>query len=231
MTDSTHPAGADDDQTLAAAAGPTMRDRFRGFLPVVVDIETGGFNCQTDAILEIAMTLLTMNEDGQLEIAETHSRNVEPFEGANLDPSALEFTGIDPESPLRGAVPEDIALGELFAVVRQAVKSNHCNRAILVGHNAHFDAGVLNAATERLGLKRNPFHPFSHFDTATLAGLAVGHTVLARACALADIPFDNNEAHSADYDAAKTAELFCLIVNRWQSLGGWTTPAPAEDPE
>ena len=194
MTDSTHPAGADDDQTLTAAAGPTMRDRFRGFLPVVVDIETGGFNCQTDAILEIAMTLLTMNEDGQLEIAETHSRNVEPFEGANLDPSALD-------------------------------------RAILVGHNAHFDAGFLNAATERLGLKRNPFHPFSHFDTATLAGLAVGHTVLARACALADIPFDNNEAHSADYDAAKTAELFCLIVNRWQSLGGWTTPAPAEDPE
>jgi ribonuclease T len=159
MTDSTHSAGADDDLTLSAAAGPTMRDRFRGFLPVVVDIETGGFNCQTDAILEIAMTLLTMNEDGQLEIAETHSRNVEPFEGANLDPSALEFTGIDPESPLRGAVPEDIALGELFAVVRQAVKSNHCNRAILVGHNAHFDAGFLNAATERLGAKAEPVSP------------------------------------------------------------------------
>jgi ribonuclease T len=111
------------------------------------------------------------------------------------------------------------------------VKSNHCNRAILVGHNAHFDAGFLNAATERLGLKRNPFHPFSHFDTATLAGLAVGHTVLARACGLADIPFDNNEAHSAEYDANKTAELFCLIVNRWQSLGGWTTPVQVEDPE
>lgn len=231
MTDSTHPAGADDSEVVTTVTSPTMRDRFRGFLPVVVDIETGGFNCQTDAILEIAMTLLKMSEDGQLEIAETHSRNVEPFEGANLDPSALEFTGIDPESPLRGAVPEDIALGELFGVVRQAVKASHCNRAILVGHNAHFDAGFLNAATERLGLKRNPFHPFSYFDTATLAGLAVGHTVLARACALADIPFDNNEAHSAEYDATKTAELFCLIVNRWQSLGGWTTPAPAEDPE
>ena len=133
MMDSTHPAGANDSEVVTTATGPTMRDRFRGFLPVVVDIETGGFNCQTDAILEIAMTLLKMSEDGQLEIAETHSRNVEPFEGANLDPSALEFTGIDPESPLRGAVPEDIALGELFGVVRQAVKSNHCNRAILVG--------------------------------------------------------------------------------------------------
>ena len=231
MTNPTHPAATDYSEVVKTATGSTIRDRFRGFLPVVVDIETGGFNCQTDAILEIAMTLLTMSEDGQLEIAETHSRNVEPFEGANLDPSALEFTGIDPESPLRGAVPEDIALGELFGVVRQAVKASQCNRAILVGHNAHFDAGFLNAASERLGLKRNPFHPFSHFDTATLAGLAVGHTVLARACALADIPFDNKEAHSAEYDATKTAELFCLIVNRWQSLGGWTTPAPAEDPE
>ena len=195
MTDSTPPAAADDSKVVMTTPSPTMRDRFRGFLPVVVDIETGGFNCQTDAILEIAMTLLTMSEDGQLEIA------------------------------------QDIALGELFGVVRQAVKTSNCNRAILVGHNAHFDAGFLNAAAERLGLKRNPFHPFSHFDTATLAGLAVGHTVLARACALADIPFDNNEAHSAEYDATKTAELFCLIVNRWQSLGGWTTPAPSEDLE
>ena len=215
---------------MAEGETPQMKDRFRGFLPVVVDIETGGFNCQTDAILEIAITTLTMDEAGVLIIDDTHSRNVEPFEGANLDPSALEFTGIDPESPLRGAVPEDIALGELFAVVRQAVKAHQCNRAILVGHNAHFDAGFLNVATERLGLKRNPFHPFSYFDTATLAGLAYGHTVLARACSLAGIPFDNREAHSAHYDASKTAELFCLIVNRWQSLGGWSPPALTEDP-
>ena len=198
-----------------------MCDRFRGFLPVVVDIETGGFNCATDAILEVAITLLSMTDSGELIIEDTISRNIEPFEGANIDPSALEFTGIDPENPLRGAIPEEIALGELFAEVRKAVKVHQCNRAILVGHNAHFDAGFLNVATERAGLKRNPFHPFSYFDTATLAGLAYGHTVLARACALAGIPFDNKEAHSARYDASKTAELFCLIVNRWQSLGGW----------
>ena len=208
-----------------------MRDRFRGFLPVVVDIETGGFNCQTDAILEMAITELAMNEEGELIIEATHSRNIEPFEGANLDPAALEFTGIDPESPLRGALPEAIALGELFGIVRLAVKANQCNRAVLVGHNAHFDAGFLNVATERAGLKRNPFHPFSYFDTATLAGLAFGHTVLARACSLAGIPFDNNEAHSARYDAIKTAELFCLIVNRWQTLGGWPQAVPAEDRE
>ena len=231
MDESLTPADGDGPANIESAAAGGMRDRFRGFLPVVVDIETGGFNCQTDAILEIAVTLLSMTPEGELVISETHSRNVEPFEGANLDPSALEFTGIDPENPLRGAVPEDIALGELFAHVRQAVKAQQCNRAILVGHNAHFDAGFLNVATERLGLKRNPFHPFSYFDTATLAGLAFGHTVLARACALAEIPFDNSEAHSAHYDATKTAELFCLIVNRWQSLGGWTSPMPVEGHE
>ena len=159
MDESLTPAVGNAPADIESAAGG-MRDRFRGFLPVVVDIETGGFNCQTDAILEIAVALLSMTPEGELVISETHSRNVEPFEGANLDPSALEFTGIDPENPLRGAVPEDIALGELFAHVRQAVKAQQCNRAILVGHNAHFDAGFLNVATERLGLKRNPFIPF-----------------------------------------------------------------------
>ena len=208
-----------------------MRERFRGFLPVVVDIETGGFNAQTDALLEIAATILTLNEEGEIAPSETLSFNVEPFEGANLEPAALEFTGIDPDSPLRDAVPEAIALGELFSHVRREVRDTGCNRAILVGHNAHFDSGFLNAATARCDIKRNPFHPFSHFDTATLAGLAFGHTVLAQACKRAEIAFSNIEAHSAAYDAAKTAELFCLIVNRWQALGGWTWPAPAEDLE
>ena len=216
---------------MSGGSSVLFKHRFRGFLPVVVDLETGGFNASTDGILEIAATFFDLDDTGQLSVSHTIARNVDPFEGANLEPSALEFTGIDPENPLREALPEEIALGDIFGEVRREVKDQGCNRAILVGHNAHFDAGFLNAAAERCQIKRNPFHPFSHFDTATLAGLAVGHTVLARACALADIPFDNNEAHSADYDAAKTAELFCLIVNRWQLLGGWTTPVPAEDPE
>ena len=208
-----------------------MKNRFRGFLPVVVDLETGGFNSNTDAILEIAATFFDIDADGRLTVGQTLARNVDPFEGANLEPAALEFTGIDPENPLREAVPEEIALGDIFAEVRRAVRDMGCNRAILVGHNAHFDAGFLNVATERVGLKRNPFHPFSYFDTATLASLAFGHNVLARGCALAGIDFDNAEAHSACYDAAKTAELFCLIVNRWQSLGGWTPPVPTGDLE
>jgi ribonuclease T len=38
---------------------------------------------------------------------------------------------------------------------------------------------------------------------------------------VAGIDFDNDEAHSARYDALKTAELYCQIVNTWQELGGW----------
>ena len=209
---------------MSDASSVLFKHRFRGFLPVVVDLETGGFNASTDGILEIAATFFELDDTGQLSVSHTIARNVDPFEGANLESSALEFTGIDPENPLRDAVPEEIALGDIFGEVRREVKDKGCNRAILVGHNAHFDAGFLNAATERCQIKRNPFHPFTYFDTSTLAGLAYGHTVLAQACKRAGIEFSNNEAHSADYDAQKTAELFAGIVNRWQALGGWSWP-------
>ncbi len=201
-----------------------IAQRFRGFLPVVIDVETGGFNSQTDGILEIAATLLRMDDAGQLEPDETLCYHVEPFEGANLDPAALEFTGINPHDPDREAQKEVTVIGELMKKIRQQVKANDCTRAVLVGHNAHFDLGFVMAAVARSGIKRNPFHPFSVMDTATLSGLAYGHTVLARACQLADIEFDNNSAHSAAYDSLKTAELFCTIVNRWQQLGGWRWP-------
>ena len=201
-----------------------IAQRFRGFLPVVIDVETGGFNSQTDAVLEIAATFLRMDDSGQLEPDDTVSYNVEPFEGANLETAALEFTGIDPHNPLRQAQKEVTVMGELMKRIRQQVKANGCTRAVLVGHNAHFDLGFVLAAIERSNIKRNPFHPFSVMDTASLSGLAYGHTVLARACQLADIDFDNSEAHSAAYDAFKTAELFCQIVNRWQQLGGRRWP-------
>nr|WP_116366245.1 ribonuclease T [Parahaliea mediterranea] len=203
-------------------SGPhRMYDRFRGFLPVVVDLETGGFQSATDAILEIAASIVRMDDDGLLTVHRTVSFNVQPFEGANIEQAALDFTGIDPWHPFREAIPEEQALTEVFKVVRKEIKDQGCNRAILVGHNAHFDAGFVNAAVARCNIKRNPFHPFSHFDTATLAGLAYGQTVLARACSEAGIAFDNNEAHSAAYDAERTAELFCDIVNRWKESGGW----------
>jgi ribonuclease T len=147
--------------------------------------------------------------------------HIEPFNGANVEQSALEFTGIDLESEDRFAEPEELALTSLFKEVRHAVKSADCNRAIVVGHNAHFDLGFIQAASTRCNIKRNPFHPFSCLDTVTLSALTVGHTVLAKACELAEIPFDSHKAHSAAYDASKTAELFCLIVNRWRELGGW----------
>ncbi len=202
-------------------AATFMAQRFRGFLPVVVDVETGGFNSATDALLEIAAVPLRMDEQGLLYPDETTAFHVEPFDGANIEEAAIKFTGIDPYHPLRIAHSERDVLQETFRNIRKAVKSSGCKRAILVGHNAHFDHGFVSAAAERCEIKRNPFHPFSNFDTVSMAGLAFGQTVLSRACEVAGINFNKNEAHSARYDAEKTAELFCTIINRWQELGGW----------
>ncbi len=201
-----------------------MAQRFRGFLPVVVDVETGGFNSARDALLEVAAVTLAMDEDGLLRPDETLAFHIEPFDGANIEQSALDFTGIDLESSDRMADPEPMAMTELLQGIRRAVRHSGCTRAVMVGHNAHFDLGFVNAAIDRCDIKRNPFHPFSCFDTATLSGLAFGHTVLAKTCQIAGIEFSNSAAHSAAYDAEKTAELFCLIVNRWQDLGGWPPP-------
>ncbi|MES9847489.1 MAG: ribonuclease T [Candidatus Thiodiazotropha sp.] len=195
-----------------------MAQRFRGYLPVVVDVETGGFDSTNDALLEIAATTIAMDQQGMLYPAETHAYHLIPFEGANIDPKALEFTSIDPQHPFRDALPEKEALHLIFAPIRKAVKASGCKRAILVGHNAFFDLGFLNAAVERSGIKRNPFHPFSTFDTVTLAGAAYGQTVLAKAAKAAGLDWDSSEAHSAIYDTQQTAKLFCGIINRWQAL-------------
>jgi ribonuclease T len=189
--------------------------RFRGFLPVVVDLETGGFNARTDAILEISAVLMAMDEKGKMRLGEQLFHNVEPFPGANIEASALEFTGIKIDHPLRAAISEGDALRDIFGAVRRELKRTGCHRAVLVGHNASFDLGFVNAAVERNNIKRNPFHPFSSFDTATLGGVAFGQTVLARACDAAGIGFNASEAHSALYDCEKTAHLFCEVVNRW----------------
>lgn len=196
-----------------------MARRFRGYLPVVVDVETAGFDARTDALLEIAAVTLHLTAGGQLYPAESFSHHVLPFEGANLDPKALAFNGIDPYNPLRGALEEKEALTTLFAPIRAAVKASGCKRAILVGHNAFFDLGFINAAVERHNYKRSPFHPFSTFDTVTMAGLALGQTVLARAAITAGMPWDAQQAHGALYDAQATAELFCHIANQWNDLG------------
>ncbi len=201
-----------------------MADRFRGFLPVVVDVETGGFNVKTDALLEVAAVLVDFGDGGILTRGETFRYHVKPFEGANMDPASLAVNGIDPDHPLRPAIDERDALQRMFREVRRAVRENRCQRAILVGHNAAFDLSFLNEAVERSSIKRNPFHPFSCFDTATLCGVAFGQTVLARAVAAAGFEWDEESAHSAAYDAEVTADLFCEIVNRFQPVFDSTIP-------
>lgn len=195
-----------------------MANRFRGFLPVVVDVETGGFNSKTDALLEIAAVLLEMDDEGLLRRGETIRYHVKPFEGANLEPASLAVNGIDPHHPLRPAIDEKDALQRVFREVRLAVREHRCSRAVLVGHNAHFDLGFMNEAVQRSAIKRNPFHPFSCFDTATACGIAFGQTVLARAVVAAGLEWDETQAHSASYDAEMTAEVFCEAVNRYRDV-------------
>jgi len=196
-----------------------VSDRFRGFLPVIVDIESGGFNPETDALLEIAVVLISYVGSDGWHRDRTLSYHVEPFEGANLDRKALEFNKIDPSHPFRNEIAEgeDVVLASIKEAVQIKLNEYSCSRAILVGHNAAFDIGFLNAAVKRVGIKGFPFHGFSTFDTATLAGLVFGQTVLARAMAVAGFDWDVSKAHSAAYDAEGTADLFCRIVNKWDS--------------
>lgn len=202
------------------ASAPLLARRFRGFLPVIIDVETAGFDPLKHALLEIAAVPVLLDSEGYFRPGATIACHVAPFSGAQFDPKALEFTGIDPHHPFRFAKPETEALEHIFKPIRLLVKSQQCSRAILVGHNPFFDLSFLKAAIDRCNIKKHPFHSFSTFDTATLAGLAYGQTVLARAAIAAGIEWNASEAHSAIYDAEKTAHLFCKIVNQWdKSIG------------
>ncbi|MDH5378554.1 MAG: ribonuclease T [Gammaproteobacteria bacterium] len=213
------------EHTVAKTA---MGTRFRGFLPVVVDVETGGFDSKKDALLEIAAVIITMNSTGHLEPSQTLHAHVQPFPGANMDQKALDFNGIDPYHPFRIAKTEDQALGEIFEVIRAEIKGHNCSRAILVGHNAPFDLSFVNAAAERSKHKKNPFHQFSTLDTVSLGALAYGQTVLAKMAKIAGLDWDNNSAHSAVYDAEQTAKLFCLIANKWRDMSLFYENAPGK---
>ncbi len=216
---------------MTNAPPPPLATRFRGYLPVIIDVETAGFNAQTDALLEVAAVLLKVTDDGKLEPDATVAHHILPFEGANLEAAALAFNGIDPYHPFRMALEERAALQSIFKPIRTAIKENGCTRAILVGHNAAFDLNFLNAAVARSNVKRNPFHPFSTLDTVSLSALAYGQTVLARAAIASGIAWDGQEAHSAIYDAERTAELFCGIVNQWDTHIGIPAVIPSPDSE
>jgi ribonuclease T len=198
----------------------SLAKRFRGYFPLIIDVETAGFDARTNALLEIAAVSVEMNEYGLLQPKHSFFYATLPFDGAKLDPASLAFTGIIPDHPFRMAIDEKKALTELFADLKKEMKLAHCKRCVLVGHNAAFDLSFVAAACERNHIK-NIFHPFTTFDTAALSALALGETVLATALERAQLEFDSKQAHSALYDAERTAELFCFIVNRWQELGGW----------
>ncbi len=193
----------------------SIKKRFDAFLPIVIDVETGGANNQKDALLEIAAFLVEYDDNGKLIVTDKFHTHVTPFEGANLNPEAMKVNRIDPYHPFRFDVDEKEAITGLFEFTREALAKHKCRRAILVGHNAHFDLGFIQAAADRCHLnKNNPYHTYTVFDTATLGGVFVGKTVLAKAVRAAGLRFNQEEAHSAVYDAHITALLFCELLNR-----------------
>ncbi|WP_367670711.1 ribonuclease T [Sodalis-like secondary symbiont of Drepanosiphum platanoidis] len=198
-----------------------IRNRFRGFYPVIIDIETAGFDPNNNPLLEIAAITIKMNKYGWISIDNIIHFHIKPFSGSFLKKEALEFNKIDPNNPLRGAVKEITAISKIFKIINKELKNQLCNKAIVVAHNASFDHSFLMAAITRVNIKNNPFHPFTMFDTATLSGILLGQTVLSKACIVAGINFNNSEAHSALYDALRTAELFSELVNKWKKFGGW----------
>jgi ribonuclease T len=228
---------AADLEAIESPAPMTLKERFRKFMPVVVDVETAGFNAQTDALLEIACIPILLNDEGVFYLGEALNAHIEPFAGANLEPKALAFTGIDPNNPMRKAIAEDekTALRRIFKALKEVRREQECRQCVLVGHNAHFDLGFLNAAVLRTNSKNHSsFHQFSVFDTVTLSALAFGQTVLARACKAAGLDFDGNDAHSALYDTQKTAELFCHILNSYPMLANalhTDMPEPDDKPD
>lgn len=226
---------AADLEAIESPAPMTLKERFRKFMPVVVDVETAGFNAQTDALLEIACIPILLNDEGVFYLGEALNAHIEPFAGANLEPKALAFTGIDPNNPMRKAIAEDekTALRRIFKALKEVRREQECRQCVLVGHNAHFDLGFLNAAVLRTNSKNHSsFHQFSVFDTVTLSALAFGQTVLARACKAAGLDFDGNDAHSALYDTQKTAELFCHILNSYPMLANALhTDMPEPEPD
>ena len=193
-----------------------LKNRFRKYLPVVVDIETGGFDPTSNAILEIAITLIE-EENNKLIVGETFRHHIVPFEGSIVEKESLEFTKINLDHPLRNAVTESEALNDLFKIINKAKNKYECSRAILVGHNAHFDNSFLTESLKRNNIKKTPFHKFSVIDTVSLGVLATGQTVLARICDKLNIDYDNDEAHSAAYDTVVTAQVFCSILNKYDS--------------
>ena len=196
----------------------TFSERFRGYMPVVIDVETGGFNHTTDALLEIAAVFIKLDKNGNFVPGNTIHNHIKPFSGSNLEPESLAINKIDPHNPFRMAMDEYDALESIFDQTLIYLKKHQCKRAVLVGHNAAFDLNFINAAIKRCSLKNNPFHSFTCFDTATLCGLAYGHTVLAKAVDIAGFAWDPKQAHSAAYDAKKTAEIFCDVVNRYKNI-------------
>jgi ribonuclease T len=205
-------------QALVAVHARGIDSRFRGFLPVVVDLETGGLDATQSAILELAYSIPERAPDGRWRAGPVRDFQIAPFSGAVISDASLKLTGINLDDPRRAPQSEAKVFATLQADIAHALTVTGCKRAILVGHNTHFDLHFLLAMGRRLGVSESPFHPFCVLDTVTLGVLLYGHTVLARCVPAAGLEFVNRDAHSAAYDCLKTSELFVAVLNQYGAL-------------
>ena len=191
---------------------------FRRFLPVVVDVETGGLNPHKHALLEVAVVFLKVGSAGLIPGLSQHY-HIRPFEKSEITESSAQFLGISASTKEYGSDHhqfEQDVFEELHDLISSRVEREGCTRAILVGHNAAFDLSFMQAAFKRNRIK-DPFHQFSTLDTVSMSAAILGHTVLSKACMAAGICWDNSKAHCAMYDCQQTAQLFCRTINQIRS--------------
>ena len=154
-------------------------------------------------------------EKNMLSIYDFDHYHVVPKKYTRITNTALSFNKIIPDHPFRLALEEKKVLCKLYGKIKKNVKENKCLKAVLVGHNAWFDLSFLVEANKRNKITNMPLHQFTSFDTATLGALVYGQTVLSQILNAAHIKFNDEKAHSALYDAIKTAQLFCKVINQF----------------
>ena len=147
-----------------------LKNRFRGYFPVIIDVETAGFDAKQDALLELAAITLKMDENGYLHPDQKCHFHIEPFEGANINPESLKFNGIDIHNPLRNAGSELDAITGLFQMVRRAQKEADCQRSIT---QCGFRPKLRDGGSGTHKRKTQPVPPFWHVRYGKLSRLNV----------------------------------------------------------
>ncbi|AHI53841.1 DNA polymerase III subunit alpha [Spiroplasma sabaudiense Ar-1343] len=161
---------------------------------VFLDLETTGFSCERDEIIEFGA--LTFEDNHFIE----HNILIKPKSPIPLMISKIN--NIDDET-----VKNAKSIEEEFERIVKIISNK-----VIVAHNKDFDLRFLNANAKRLG--------YSEFDNLSYCTLKRAKKKLPRLkCHKLDflakhfkIPFDETQSHRATYDAWVLKELFLKMV-------------------